>query len=109
MFRCPCLLIFAAFPVLLWAGNDSKQSRGQEAKTKDPADFAQLLADYRAFGLPLPPDNAKLVRFESGGRYILNSKLMPPTYFLGFLLRSATKENPALLLVGTQEMPFEKS
>jgi hypothetical protein len=33
--------------------------------------FDQLLADYRGYGLPLPPENAKLVRFESGGRYIL--------------------------------------
>jgi hypothetical protein len=43
----------------------------------------QLLLDYRGYGLPVPPDEAKLVRFESGGRYILNDKLMPPTYFLG--------------------------
>ena len=56
----------------------------------------QLLADYRGYGLPLPPEDAKLVRFESGGRYILNGKLMPPTYFLGFLLRPATKDKPAL-------------
>jgi hypothetical protein len=63
-----------------------------------------LLADYRAYGLPLPPDDAKLVRFESGGRYILNGKLMPPTYFLGFLLRPGAKDKPALLLVGTQEI-----
>jgi hypothetical protein len=63
----------------------------------------QLLVDYQGYGLPLPPDHAKLVRFESGGRHILNDKLMPPTYFLGFLLRPATKGNPGLLLVGTQE------
>jgi hypothetical protein len=67
----------------------------------------QLLLDYRGYGLPLPPDDAKLVRFESGGRYILNDKLMPPTYFLGFLLRPGIKDRPALLLVGTQEIQLE--
>ena len=60
-----------------------------------------------AYGLPLPPEDAKLVRFESGGRYILNDKLMPPTYFLGFLLRPGTKESPPLLLVGTQEIRLD--
>jgi hypothetical protein len=69
--------------------------------------FAQYLADYRAYGLPLPPKNATLVRFESGGRSILNGKLMPPTYFLGFLLQPETKETPPLLLVGTQEYRLE--
>jgi hypothetical protein len=64
----------------------------------------QLLADYRAYGLPLPPDHAKLVRFESGGRHILNDELMPPTYFLGFLLQPSSKSKPGLLLVGTDEV-----
>jgi hypothetical protein len=47
------------------------------------------------------------------GRYILNFKLMPPTYFLGFLIQQGNKDNPPLLLVGTQEFrldshtPFE--
>jgi hypothetical protein len=59
--------------------------------------FDQLLADYRAYGLPLPPEDAKLVRFVSGGGGIVNDKLMPPTYFLGFLIE------PGKLLVGTQE------
>src|SRR5262249_470140 len=69
--------------------------------------FDQLLADYRDYGLPLPPKDAKLVRFESGGRYILNDKLMPPTYFLGFLLQPGTKDKPPLLLVGTKEIRLD--
>ena len=69
----------------------------------------QLLADYRGYGLPLPPDDAKLVRFESGGRGIVNGKLTPPTYFLGFLLRPGTKDKPALLLVGTREIRLNSS
>jgi hypothetical protein len=66
--------------------------------------FDQLLADYRDYGLPLPPKDAKLVRFESGGRHVSNGKLMPPTYFLGFLLSPGTKKKPTRLLVGTQEV-----
>jgi hypothetical protein len=69
--------------------------------------FGQLLTDYRSYDLPLPPEKAELVRFESGGRYVLNDKLMPPTYFLGFLLQPGTKENPPLLLVGTQEVRLD--
>src|SRR5439155_2822768 len=64
----------------------------------------QLLADYRAYGLPLPPDRAKLVRFESGRRQVLNDKADATTYFLGFLLPPGTKDNADLLLVGTEEI-----
>src|SRR5262245_53452280 len=57
----------------------------------------QLLADYRGYGLPLPPENAKLVRFGSGIGHIIDGKRMPPTYFLGFLLQPGTKDKPPLL------------
>ena len=68
--------------------------------------FDQLLADYRAYGLPLPPGNAKLVRFEPGGGFFRNDKL-PPAHFLGFLLRPGTKHRPPILLVGTEEIRLE--
>jgi hypothetical protein len=61
-----------------------------------------LLADYRGYGLPLPPDDAKLVRFEYGGQYV-NGIPTPTTYFLGFQLRPGSKEKPPLLLIGTLE------
>jgi len=70
--------------------------------------FDQLLADYGQYDLPLPPESAKLVRFESGGRAVVNDKLMPPTHFLGFQLEAATKSNPALLLVGTHKMRLDR-
>jgi hypothetical protein len=69
----------------------------------------QLLEDYLAYGLPLPPKDAKLVRFESCERYMIGDKLMPPTHFLGFLLRPGLKDQPALLLVGTQELRLDDS
>jgi hypothetical protein len=34
---------------------------------------------------------------------VLNGKLTPPTYFVGFVLRPATKDRPARVLAGTQE------
>jgi len=68
-----------------------------------------LLADCKSYGLPLPPADAKLVKYESGGRYILNDKLMPPTYFLGFLLSPGSKDKKPRLLVGTQEIELESS
>jgi hypothetical protein len=71
------------------------------------SDLDQLLTGYKGYGLPLPPDDANLVRFESGGRYFINDVLMPPTSSLGFLLRAATKDRPALLLVGTQHIELE--
>lgn len=71
------------------------------------SDLDQLLTEYRGYDMPLPPADAKLVRFESGGRYILNGKLMPPTYCLGFLLRRGTKDSPSHLLVGTQKVSLE--
>jgi hypothetical protein len=103
------------FPAL---GALRKAAKGKDAEVAQRASrlikvlengLDQLLADYRGYGLPLPPGDAKLVRFESGGRYILNDKLMPPTYFLGFLLRPGTKDAPALLLVGTQEVRLSSS
>ncbi|HYV38952.1 MAG TPA: hypothetical protein VE988_24925 [Gemmataceae bacterium] len=67
----------------------------------------QLLVDYRDYGMPMPSKDAKLVKFESGGRYIVNDKLMPPTYSVGFLLHPETKDSPASLLVGTKEVRLD--
>lgn len=69
--------------------------------------FDQLLADYRGYGLPLPPKDAKLVKFVSGGGGIVNDEITPLTYFFGFLLQPRTKDKPPLLLVGTQELPLD--
>jgi hypothetical protein len=89
-------------------GNDAEVARRAARLIKVMENgLDQLLADYRGYGLPLPPADAKLVRFESGGRYILNDKLMPPTCFLGFLLRPGARDRPALLLVGTQEFRLD--
>ena len=67
--------------------------------------FDSLLADYRRYGLPMPPEDAKLVRWQSTARYFYsNGKVVPPAYFLGFLLEPATKDKPALLLAGAEKV-----
>src|SRR5262249_20893571 len=73
----------------------------QKAKPKPQLDA--LLAAYRTYGLPLPPAGAKLVRFENGwtsqnaeGEEIIH-------HSLGFLLKEGTKDNPPIILLGTQE------
>ena len=63
----------------------------------------ELLALYRTYGLPLPTNEAKLVRFESGWRtYLGRGKKETPLDYLGFLLKPATANHPAVALVGTQ-------
>ena len=57
-----------------------------------------LLAEYQAYGLPLPPTDAKLVRFYAE---VWIDKEQCST--LGFLLQPGTEETPPLVLVGTQE------
>jgi hypothetical protein len=60
----------------------------------------QLVIDYRALGLPLPPKDAKLVRYEAGGGGLVNGKVQPKWYGLAFLLKSGTKTESATLLRG---------
>ena len=58
-----------------------------------------LLNEYKALGLPLPPNEAKLVRYESGGRTIINGVAQPPSYSLAFLTPpKPPMEQPRLLL-----------
>ncbi len=62
-----------------------------------------LLKQYKALGLPLPPKEAKLVRFESGGGGIIYQKIQPRTYRLAFLLKTETDKENAVILDGTNE------
>jgi hypothetical protein len=61
--------------------------------------FDVLLKNYKQFGLPLPPDDAKLVRVDTG--WGADEKGTKHTYVLGFLLKSSTREERPKLLVGT--------
>jgi hypothetical protein len=61
--------------------------------------LAQLLIDYRSLGLPLPPKEALLVRYESGGGGLINGKVQPKSYSVAFLLKpgGGDREGPTLL------------
>lgn len=62
-----------------------------------------LLKDYKALGLPLPPPEAKLVRYEAGGGGIVYGVVQPTRYGLAFQIKPATKEKAATLLLGTDQ------
>lgn len=61
----------------------------------------QLVARYKELGLPLPPDNAKLVLFASGWRTIAADKTETVHHAIGFLLPTKDAGKPNRVLVGT--------
>jgi hypothetical protein len=63
----------------------------------------ELLVEYRLQGLPLPPRNARLVRYQATSEYLLNDKVVPPSDSLAFLVREGKK---VWLLHGTQTLPL---
>jgi hypothetical protein len=69
----------------------------------------ELLALYRTCELPLPPDGAALVRFESGWRSVDENRKETPLDYLGFLIKPATAERPAVALVGTREISLKST
>jgi hypothetical protein len=69
----------------------------------------QLLIDYRSLGLPMPPKEAPLVRYEAGGGGLVNGKVQPKVYGLAFLLKAGNEKEPWVLLQGTfeRETPWD--
>ncbi len=65
----------------------------------------QLLIDYRAFGLPLPPKDAPLVRYEAYGMGLANGKVKQ-VYGLGFMLKQRNDSGSWTVLDGTCERPM---
>ena len=53
------------------------------AATDPPPKLADLLAEFKGLGLPLPPVEAPLVRYVSGGGAV-NGSVQPTTYSLAF-------------------------
>lgn len=75
------------------------------ARAEPLASLDDLLKEYRALGLPLPPKEAKLVRYEAGGGGIVNGEVQPTDYALAFLITQGEKSKRPVLLVGTWQMP----
>jgi hypothetical protein len=90
-----CNLLYL-IPAVLFLGVDEPNRDTSQSL------LADLLKTYRQIGLPLPPAEAELVRFEHGWSGVIRGKAMPQDS-LGFLLRAATKDKPPLLLVGTEQ------
>jgi hypothetical protein len=67
----------------------------------------QLSIDYRSLGLPLPPKDAPLVRYEAGGGGLVNGEVQPKWFDLAFLLKSGNDTQPWVLLQGTFERQME--
>jgi len=70
----------------------------------DPSTPAELLKEYKALGLPLPPATAKLVMFTSTSRVIVNGELQPQRFRLAFEVKPGTKDVKPVLFMGTREV-----
>ncbi len=62
-----------------------------------------LLKEYLALDLPVPPNEAKLVRYEAGGGGIILRKVQPKEYSLAFEVKPGTKTENPFLLRGTHQ------
>jgi hypothetical protein len=103
------------------AANDSDaevRRRAARLVSRIENSLDQLLADYRFFGLPLPPKDAPLVRFVDwpGGTIWFGDnkgnsekRIVPPTYALGFLVEPAGIDGWAKVLHGTSTQRREEN
>ena len=92
----------AAMPALRTAikGKDAEVSRrAADIAVAIENTLEQLVIDYRAFGLPLPPKDAKLVRVNGYNSGTLSE--------LAFQLKPASGKNGPILLEGSYEQHLE--
>jgi hypothetical protein len=61
----------------------------------------QLLLDYRAYRLPFPRKNFRLVRFKDEDQFKDDGDPLPPAYGLAFSLQRAAREKGPVLMRGT--------
>lgn len=74
------------------------------ARAADLPSLDELLKQYKELGLPLPPKDAKLVRYESSISEGINGKLQEIKYFrLAFQIKPATETEGPFLLEGCGE------
>jgi hypothetical protein len=96
---------YAALPALRRAAmgdKDPENARRAVELVRSIEDrFDSVVLDYRALGLPFPHHDAPLVRYGSGGSHLLNGKLQPLTYRLGFLTKPGNKKTPWTIMTGT--------
>ncbi len=63
----------------------------------------QLVARAKEFGMPFPPADAPLMRFEAGRWSVAADGTYIPHYTLGFLLSRSTPDKPGRVLRGPEE------
>lgn len=68
-----------------------------------PPSLSDLLQEYRRLGLPLPPKDAKLVRFDTGWSTQDAAGKHHPFYGLAFEVKAGTTTTRPTLLCGTQQ------
>ena len=73
------------------------------AGAQAPPTLDELLKEYQALGLPLPPREAKLARYEAIRGYVIDGKAEPPRYQLAFELKPGTASEKPTLLTGLKE------
>jgi hypothetical protein len=62
-----------------------------------------LAADYRSFGMPFPPQSAKLVRFVNQIGERIDGKWIKEKYRFGFLIKPSRSAAPATMLVEAEQ------
>jgi hypothetical protein len=76
----------------------------QDEAQKKKVVLDQLLAAYLKYGLPLPPKDAPLVRYETGETTDEKDE-RKPLISLGFLTKAAGPQTQAEFLIGTRRIP----
>ncbi len=77
---------------------------GRCAAADPPPKPDELLKEYKSLGLPLPPEKAKLVRYEGwGGRIGSDGKPLSPILGLSFEIKPTTETGHAILMKETAE------
>ncbi|MFL5245029.1 MAG: hypothetical protein ACJ8FY_23250 [Gemmataceae bacterium] len=104
------IAISTSFSIVPMATADHADSKPKEVEGKHKKIFEELLKDYQAYGLPMPPKGAKLVRFPNGWRSYADDGAGKETiqHHLGFLLEAGDKKRPPRLLVGTKQFQSDR-
>jgi hypothetical protein len=66
-----------------------------------------LLIEYRSLGLPIPPQDARLVRYVARREKLGDGKIQPKAYSLAFLVKTGNDKEPWVLVNGVYEKQCE--
>lgn len=90
---------------LLTFGAMLNGSNADVAAQTPKQELDQLLGAYKAYGLPLPPADAPLVRYLAYKEYTDMGVRHPARYWLAFQVKSETKGEKFDLLIGLSRWP----